>query len=121
MILLLKLYWKQLAFIAILGFAIYTVYNQGYTAAYKDRTSYYEAIRTVELNKLNAKIDNLEMLSVDLATQGSISQTVLSRDLNKLTQNLSKKVPFIIKNGECTPSQDFINTFNEVIARGNLK
>ncbi len=121
MILLLKLYWKQIAFAAILALAVFTVYNRGYDAAYKDRTSYYDNLRAGELNQLNTKIDNIEALSNELATQNTLNQNLLSKDLNSLTKNLSKTTPFIIKNGDCIPSEDFINTFNSIIARGNQK
>lgn len=120
-LLLLKTYWKQLASAIVLCSVLYSVYNTGYNNAYRDRTSYYDNIRTKELNALNSKIDNIEDLSNELATQSTISQNIITRDLNNLTKNISKTPPFIIKNGDCIPSEDFINTFNSVINRGNSK
>jgi hypothetical protein len=118
---ILKEYWRQILYVLIVAFVLGWMYTKGYDTAYQDRTNHYEKIRAEEINKLNLKIDNLENLSNELATQGTINQNIISRDLNNVVKNLPKSVPFIIKNGECVPSENFIDTFNSIITRGNLK
>jgi hypothetical protein len=118
---ILKEYWRQIIYVLVVAFVLAWVYSKGYDSAYQNRTSYYEGIRAAEMAKLNSKIDNLENLSNELATQGAISQNKITRDLNNVVKNLPKSVPFIVKNGECIPSENFIDTFNSIITRGNSK
>jgi hypothetical protein len=118
---ILKEYWRQIIYVLVVAFVLAWVYSKGYDSAYQNRTSYYEDIRATEMAKLNLKIDNLENLSNELATQGAISQNIITRDLNNVVKNLPKSIPFIVKNGECVPSENFIDTFNSIITRGNSK
>ena len=48
-------------------------------------------------------------------------QIKLSKDLNTLTLDIKNNKSFDVKNGECVPSEYFINTFNSVINRANQK
>jgi hypothetical protein len=118
---ILKEYWRQIIYVLVVAFVLAWVYTKGYDSAYQNRTIYYEGIRAEEMAKLNSKIDNLENLSNELATQSAISQNIITRDLNNVVKNLPKSIPFIVKNGECIPSENFIDTFNSIITRGNSK
>jgi hypothetical protein len=82
---------------------------------------HYEKIRAEDRNTLIKKIDGLETLSISLSKDVINKQTKLGKDLNILTSDIKNKKSFEIKNGECVPSEDFINTFNAVINRANQK
>ena len=120
-LLFLKTYFRQIAFITILGIAILAIYNKGYQSGYNNRVVHYEKIRAEDRNILISKIDNLETLSIGLTKDVVRKQTKLGKDLNSLTLDIKNNKSFDVKNGECVPSEYFINTFNSVINRANQK
>ena len=120
-ILFLKTYFRQIAFIIILAIAILAIYNKGYQAGYNNRVVHYEKIRAEDRNILISKIDNLEALSIGMSKDVVRKQIKLSKDLNTLTLDIKNNKSFDVKNGECVPSEYFINTFNSVINRANQK
>jgi hypothetical protein len=120
-LLFLKTYFRQIAFIIILGIAILAIYNKGYQSGYNNRVVHYEKIRAEDRNILISKIDNLEALSIGMSKDVVRKQIKLSKDLNTLTLDIKNNKSFDVKNGECVPSEYFINTFNSVINRANQK
>jgi basic membrane lipoprotein Med (substrate-binding protein (PBP1-ABC) superfamily) len=120
-LLFLKSYFREIAFALIIGIAILAVYNNGYQSGYNNRVEYYEKIRAEDRNILISKIDNLEALSINMSKDVVRKQTKLGKDLNNLTLDIKNNKSFVIKNGECIPSEYFINTFNSVIDRANQK
>lgn len=120
-LLFLKTYFRQIAFIIILGISILAIYNKGYQSGYNNRVVYYEKIRAEDRNILISKIDNLEALSIGMSKDVVRKQIKLSKDLNTLTLDIKNNKSFDLKNGECVPSEYFINTFNSVINRANQK
>lgn len=120
-LLFLKSYFREIAFVVILVIAVLAVYNKGYQSGYNNRVEYYEKIRAEDRNILISKIDNLETLSIGLTKDVVRKQTKLGKDLNSLTLDIKNNKSFVIKNGECIPSEYFINTFNSVIDRANQK
>jgi hypothetical protein len=121
MISLIKSYFREIAFVAIFGIAILGVYNKGYQSGYNNRAVYYEKIRAEDRNILVGKIDKLENLTTTLSQDVVRKQTKLSKDLNYLILDIEKNKSFILKDGECIPSEYFINTFDSVINRANQK
>jgi hypothetical protein len=120
-LLFLKTYFRQIAFIIILGIAILAIYNKGYQSGYNNRVVHYEKIRAEDRNILISKIDNLEALSIGISKDVVRKQIKLSKDLNTLTLDIKNNKSFDVKNGECVPSEYFINTFNSVMNRANQK
>jgi hypothetical protein len=120
MIFLLK-YRKVIATIAIIAGLTFMVYNHGYSQGYQNRVSYYEEVNKQNFLALNTKIDRVEGLSTTLSLQVQYGNADTKKDLNKITTDIKNKKFSILKNGECVPSEDFINTFNAVINRGNQK
>ena len=118
---LLRKYWQQIIIVALVAAAIFSIYNYGYSRGYQNRVYHYEEIAKKDFLNLNKKIDGVETLASTLSIQVQKGQNITINDLNKITSDLKSKKFSILKNGECVPSEDFINTFNAVIDRGNLK
>lgn len=79
---------------------------------------YTEVIRKHEL-AVAAKTKMIEALSNDLVLQQKASSDQLATSINAVLVNVKGKSLTIIKNGECTPSQTFSDSFSKINKRVN--
>ncbi len=114
-------FWKEIL-IVIVAILVYTfIYNKGYDNAYKERTQYYESVLKKNHEELVTKLDTLETESSILSNTTRKNHDKLVGDLTSLTKDMKSKNLYIVKNGECVPSEDFSMTFNSIISRANRK
>ena len=115
-------YWKQIAIVILLGIAVYQVYSYGYSKAYADRTSYYEAIAAENNKKVIEKIDSIEKTANSVMDNTVKQQQSLDKGINEIINSVKKKKFAVINDkGECIPSKDFIDAYNALTVRGNQK
>jgi hypothetical protein len=104
--------------LAIAGFFIYNkIYTRGYEQAHLECV---EAKQQYEL-ELQQKITQLESsltTTQQLATQ---KQQKLSKQIISISEQLKLRPVTIVKNGECLPSQTFLDSINEAIMQANQK
>lgn len=120
-LLFLKKYLKEIIALIIIGVLFYSFYSYSYQRGYDNRVQFYEKQRKEDFLVLNEKIDKLEGMSSNLGKQIKDNQVGLTEDLDKITANVKNIKSFVIKNGECVPSQEFLDSFNNIILRGNKK
>ncbi len=121
MLLLLKLYWKEGLIALLLAITITYTYDKlvgiGYERAIQQHKEYVDEYN----KKLDGRINNLEGFSSYLIKQNEVYNVKLNEDLNKILV-ASRKGPLVIqKEGKCTLSSNFIDSYNSVIDRANQK
>lgn len=120
-ILFIKKFWRELLLAAALFFAGYMVYDKiyerGFEKAQKEHVDYVKNYTKA----IDEKIDRLETLSRDLYAALEIADTNRKQDLQKIIKAASKGPLTIYKDGKCTPSEEFLDSYNSVINRANSK
>lgn len=120
-LILVKRYYKQLLVILALLAVVVTIYNYGYNRAYTKATEEYQVQLTARNKQIIDKLDSIEQLALHETTKNYSNHNQLVLDMNKLTQAIKNKQLTTTKNGECIPSQDFLDSYNSIILRGNQK
>jgi Tfp pilus assembly protein PilO len=104
--------------VAVMGFFIYNkIYSRGYQQAHlecAEAKQQYEEELQVKVTQLESSLANTQQL----ATQ---KQQRLNKQIVVITQELKTEPVTIIKNGECLPSTNFVDSINEAIMRANEK
>jgi Tfp pilus assembly protein PilE len=118
---LLKSYWKQLAIAVIFLAAAFTAYNHVYQRGYMAAEATYQKQIATYQEQVAKRIDNVEKLSTTLVEQSNTNAQTLSKDLSVILTTVKNKPLYKIENGKCSPSVDFIDSYNAVILRGNQK
>lgn len=121
MYLVLLKYWKEfVAVLAIVGglwFAYYHIEQIGYNRAvvvYEKKIQDYN-------DKLDRRIDNIEKNSDALVMNAINSKDQYSKEFKAILAAAKGKPTYIVQNGNCLPSQDFVNTYNAAIRKANEK
>jgi DNA/RNA endonuclease G (NUC1) len=117
----LKSYWKHVVVIAAVASASFMaysyIYNRGFDAANKDCE---ERIQKYN-DDLKARIKDLENTSIVLSMENEARDKARKKDLEKLLVLIKDKPLTIIKEGNCVPSEAFVETFNSAIDKVNKK
>lgn len=79
-----------------------------------------EAEKNAIMQKIMEKVDELFVLSKSLATANIQKQEELRKDIERLRKAAENKPLVVIKDGKCTLSKEFQDTYNSIISRGNL-
>jgi C4-dicarboxylate-specific signal transduction histidine kinase len=122
-----KNYWKHILIVIIIGAASYWIYNRIYQRGYAVATAEcnikiadYEAKMTKYKEDLNTRIADIESISVGLVSDLRNSNAALNKDLADIKARAKPRPTYIIKQGTiCSPSTDFISSYNEAITRVN--
>lgn len=118
---LLLRYWKHIilliAVVTVLGLVYNAIYQRGVAAT----TQTYELKIAEQQKLLDTKVATLELLSTQLVTQTALNQQNLNADLAKILAAAKTKPLVVYKNGECSPSQTFLDSWNQINLRGNQK
>lgn len=116
---LLKKYWKYIVLAIALVVIYWAIYNQGYNSAYSERTEYYNAKLVKDNKTLITKLDAIESLALSEDFNNKKNHDSLVADLSKLNTAIKNKQLTTLKNGECVPSKEFLDSYNSIILRGN--
>ena len=104
--------------LAIVGFFIYNkIYTRGYEQAHLECA---KAKQQYE-QELQQKITQLEGSLIATQQQATQKQQKLNKQITSISEQLKLQPVTIIKNGECLPSQTFVDSIGEAIMRANQK
>ncbi len=111
-------YSKQIVLAICLTSILYFAYNAVYTRAERDVSQRYEQ-RWAEYTKtIDTHIVDLQLTSTKLIELNDSKAKVLDGKINQILV-LSKDKPLVIvKNGKCTLSENFINSYNSLVSVG---
>ena len=70
---------------------------------------------------LDKRIAGLEASSNVLVVEALESRKIIKKDFSILLSTLKGKPLYIIEQGKCAPSTDFVKTHNEAVDRANQK
>lgn len=104
---------------AILAGAIWLGYDKVKQIGYKEAEVKYEQVIKDYENNINRKITAIEANSHLLVEESRENNTLLAKDMETLLVKVKGKTLTVVKNGECTPSQTFSDTFVEANKRAN--
>lgn len=112
---MLLLFWKQILISIILAGISYTginyVYQYGYQYGYTSaETKYTKIIKEYQVDVAN-KIAVLERTSTELATKQQKNSDKLTKDIGSIMYSIKDKSLVIVKEGKCTPSKTFLDSF----------
>ena len=97
----------------------YAVYNKVYQAGYTAAEQKYTLILNEQKALIDTKIKSIETLATTLVDEGRASDAKLNSDVSGILSKVRGKTLTIIKDGGCTPSQTFSDTFTSVNKRVN--
>lgn len=118
-------YWLQLVLVVALVGGISTsaytgyryIHNKGYqeaSAMYTKRIQEYEA-------SILSRIDIIETNSTLIIEQQENLKLASAKEFKAILKAAQNRPMYTIQAGVCAPSEDFIKTFNDAIARANQK
>ena len=119
MILLLKTFWKEILALVLVFLACMYLYDKGSTDGYAKAEAKYTQMINEQNIKISDKISNIEANSNILVTESRASNATLTKDVKGILLGVKGKTLTIVKDGGCTPSQTFSDTFNSVNKRVN--
>jgi hypothetical protein len=122
----LKNYWKHLlivvALLVVFWIAYSKIYNKGFEAANiecEKRIQEYSQKMTEYKALLDARIQILEEASSTLVKETLDARKVTKKEFATIITKYIDKPMIVIEEGECRPSADFINAYNEAVDRAN--
>ena len=104
---------------ALLGGFVYSAYNWAFNAGYDKATQKYTAMVDKQEKAIDAKLEKLFVVSTQLVEQSSIKQEQLDKALLVIATNSAKKPLVIYKEGKCTPTATFSDSFSEINKAAN--
>lgn len=117
----LKAYWKQALLAILISVGCFLAYSHIYHSGYDAASAVYEAKIKTYNDKLDKRISGIEDTSKILVSASASQAETRTQELDAITALAKKKVLFTVKGDKCTPSQDFLNSYNALISRGNQK
>lgn len=114
-------YWKGLLLFVVLSTLAISGYSWIYNRGVEKTTIKYEEKFKEYNEKLEQRINNIELMSSVLIEQSNKNSKVLSQDLYRIRNAIKDKPLFTVVDGKCEPSPSFIETYNSLIKRGNTK
>ena len=113
--------WKNIVKVLAILLSLFFVYNYIYQRGVEATTVVYEAKIKAQQEQLDKQIATLEKNSTLLVEQSNLNSAMVKKDLNKILAAAKTKPLVIYKNGECSPSQTFLDSWNQINLRGNQK
>lgn len=116
-------YWKHLLLSVLLVASGYLVFDAIFDMGYQKASNKYEQrIKDYE-DALVERINRIENHSIIYMQTTHDANTLFNSKLEKVLANVSKKNEplYIVKEGKCTPSKEFVDSYNSIITGGNAK
>jgi hypothetical protein len=104
----LKSYWKHIMVIAAIAGVSFMAYNHIYNIGYTAANTACEKRIKVYVDELKDRINSLETASYVVSKEIAERDTLRKKDLDKLLILTKNKPLTIIKEGNCNPSDTFI-------------
>lgn len=119
--LFLSKYWKEMVIGALISFCVYFIYNNIYERGFEKANAEHVAYIKEYNSKLDTRIQTLEDFSRVIYEQNEQTKRSQLADNQKILA-LARKEPLVIyKEGKCTLSPTFVDSYNSVIDRANQK
>lgn len=119
MLLILKKYWAQILIVVSLGLLSYSGYSYVYQKGYTKAEAKYTKIINDYNEKIGNRIDALEQNSIAIVDLIISNRAATAKDFNNIRLAIKGKPTSVIIDGQCKPSDDFINNFNSAVERAN--
>lgn len=115
-------FWKQIAVSLAVCFLAYSAYDyvwqKGYTVAHTECVEQFARYN----ESINSKITSLENLSTELVKAQDKNNQNMTKSLSSiLVASKQKQLITITKDGKCTLTPDFFDSYNSLILKGNQK
>ena len=107
--------------LAGLSISGYYVYNKVYTRGYNQAHLECEQAKQELQQQLQAKIIKLEQELSETQIRASKQQHRLDKDISKISKLLKNQPVTTVENGQCLPSEVFVDSINQAILRANEK
>ena len=104
-----------IAIAALFGYVWYNGYNKGHTVASKA----YKELIDEQNNLISKKVNSLELLSNQLVMKSEKDKQDIQADMANILTSVKNKPAYIIQDGKCKPSKDYINAINAATERAN--
>lgn len=97
----------------------YTGYSKIKQIGYDEAATKYELVIKKNQDEINVKIKTIETNSTLLIEQQKLANEAVAGDISKILKGVKGKTLTIIKNGECSPSTTFSDSFTTINKRVN--
>jgi flagellar capping protein FliD len=115
----LKSFWKEIFVVLLVSGILYTGYYKVKHIGYKEAAEEC-AQKSKEYNdKLDKLIDKISENSELLIASSEASSASLKKDFGTILTTIRNKPLYVIEQGKCTPSKDFVDAYNEAVDRVN--
>jgi hypothetical protein len=119
MLVLLLKYWKYIIATVTLLTSLYGSFLYIKDMGYKEAETKYTEIIANNERAIQDKSKSIEVMSNVLVEQQKQASIQLNASINSIMAGLKGKTLTVIKNGECTPSQTFSDSFVTINKRTN--
>jgi len=119
LMLFLKNNWKQIILATMLVSIAYAGYNWVWDRGYTKANIEWQEVVQKQANERAARIEELIGYSKTNLEQSLINNEKVQKDLLEIKRNSKGKPTTVIVGKDCAPSPDFVNSYNQAIARGN--
>ena len=92
----------------------YSAYSRIKHVGYLEAEAKYEQVLKEYRESVLVKLDTIESNSRNLAESQNTNAKNLAKNMSTITANLKGKTLTIIKNGECSPSKEFSDSFGTI-------
>lgn len=110
-------FWKEILLAVLIGMGGYLIYDKLVTIGVnkgKQELTLYKS-------QLDEKISTLEDFSRVIIVQNENTTKLLRADMSAILAEAKTKPVFVLKDGKCTLSTEFVDSYNSVIDRANAK
>ncbi len=100
--------------IAIVVALSYSAYSRIKHVGYLEAEAKYEQVLKEYRDAVLVKLDTIETNSKTLAENQNANAKTLAKNMNGITSSLKGKTLTIVKDGECSPSKTFSDSFGTI-------
>ena len=118
---LLSKYWKNILATLVILLACWWIYSTIYDKGVTDTNKVWETRIALQEKVRSEQISSIESLAKVTLEQTLINNDKTRKDLAAIYSGIKGRPTTVIKDGKCEPSEEFMQTYNEIIKRGNQK
>ncbi len=107
------------AIISMVTGGLYLGYSKVKSIGYNEASDKYELVIKEYNQRVLDKIDAIEQNSNTLVIEAKANSDNLSKGISTITKSIKNKPMVVVKEGVCTPSVTFSNSFGEINKRVN--
>lgn len=113
--------WKQIIMAIAIAGVIYTGYNWVWERGYNTATVECQTLLDKQAKEREERMEALTGYARSNLEQSLINNQKVIKELADIKAASKGKATTVIINGDCKPSPDFVQTYNQAIAKGNSK